>query len=287
MSPATLAGPSNVLMTGVSKQLGQRDVLRNVDVRAQGGITTVLGANGAGKTTLLRCLATALQPDGGQLLVDGLDPTHEADRIEIRRRLGYQPQDVQANRRSTVYDVMDYLAVLKKLGAEQERRNLILKALQQVGLADRAGDRVADLSGGMRQRVGVAQALLGHPTLVILDEPAAGLDPDQRLALRSIISGLATSATVIVSTHLTDEAAAISDQILVMDHGNLVFTGTPGQLAAVANGAVWLSATPPTGDVRATWRLPDGRHRCLGAPPDGSALVDPTVEDGYLLLVRT
>ena len=156
--------------------------------------------------------------------------------------------------------------------------------LDAVELADRASDRVASLSGGMVRRVALAQALLGSPRLLVLDEPAAGLDPDQRLRLRDRLSTLGEQATVVVSTHLTDEAAAVSTSVVVIDAGRLRFHGSPAQLTARAQGHVWISPQPPV-SARRTWRLPDGSHRCIGDPPPGAQLVPPTMEDGYLMLV--
>lgn len=274
--------PAQVLTFAIWKRFGAIEALRGVDLALQGGLITLLGPNGSGKTTLLRCLATVSAPDDGSLMIDGLDPRHESDRIEIRRRLGYQPQHPEMAPAATVFDVMDYLAVLKRHDDERARRHLVYDALDRVGLAGRAADRVGDLSGGMRQRLGVAQAILGSPGLLLLDEPAAGLDPDERFRLREILAERRHQATVIVSTHLTDEAA-IGDTVLVLLDGRLQFVGAPSALAGSAAGRSWIQSHEPMG-VRASWRLADGRYRCLGSPPPGVELVQPTLEDGYLLL---
>lgn len=273
---------SQVLAFGLSKRFGSLRALDGVDVALHGGLLTLLGPNGSGKTTLLRCVATIVTPDGGSLLIDGLDPRHEADRIEVRRRLGYVPQDPGLASSATVFDVVDYLAVLKEQTDERRRRAAVFTALEQVGLAGRAGQQIRRLSGGMIQRVALAQALLGDPSLLILDEPAAGLDPDERLRLREILSDRRLSCTVLQSTHLTDEAA-VSDTVLVMASGRIVFAGTPGRLADQADGRTWIQPTEPCG-VRASWRQANGWYRCLGDPPSNASLVPPTLEDGYLLL---
>jgi ABC-2 type transport system ATP-binding protein len=181
-----------------------------------------------------------------------------------------------------VFDVIDYLAVLKGHREQRHRRTLVHRALDEVGLADRTGDRVASLSGGMQQRLGVAQALLGQPSLLVLDEPAAGLDPDERFRLRESLAARRHQATVVVSTHLTDEAA-VGDTVLVVIDGALRYVGRPDALAATANGRAWITDREPS-EVRASWKLADGRFRCLGNPPPGAAVVPPTLEDGYLLL---
>ncbi len=273
-------------VAGLTHGFETRPVLDGIDVLAQGGVLSLLGANGAGKTTLLRCLATVLRPDDGTIRVDGLDPTREAERIEVRRRVGYLPQEVGFTRSATVFDTLDHVAVLKEFRDERRRRHLVFDALDRVRLTDRAGDRVTSLSGGMRRRLGLAQAIIGHPTLLILDEPAAGLDPDERQRVRSLLADRRREQTTIVSTHLTDEATE-SDVVLVLHGGRIVFADAPGRLAAVASGRVWIQSDAPGPDALASWRRPDGAHRCLGMPPPGAATEPPTVEDGYLLLTTT
>ncbi len=274
--------PSQVLVFGLSRRFGRLQALDGVDLALEGGLITLLGPNGSGKTTLLRCLATIDVAAGDSVLIDGMNPRHESDRIEIRRRLGYQPQQPGLAPASRVFDVVDYLAVLKGHHDERARRHLVYRSLDLVGLGDRAADRVGDLSGGMVRRLELAQAVLGGPSLLLLDEPAAGLDPDERFRLREIVAGRRHQATVVVSTHLTDEAA-IGDTVLVLIEGRLRFAGQPSALAATAAGRAWVQDHEPVG-ARATWRQADGRHRCLGQPPAGAQLVDPTLEDGYLLL---
>lgn len=275
---------SSVLAFGLAKSFGGTAVLDGVDCSIQGGLTAVLGPNGAGKSTLLRCLATVLAPDAGSLLIDGLDPRFESDRIEVRRRLGYLPQAHGIEGRSRVFDALDYLAVLKQCGDERQRRHMVYDALERVGLADRVAEHVEDLSGGMRQRLGLAQALLAAPTLMILDEPASGLDPDERFRLREIVAERRARSTVVMSTHLTDEVLHC-DTVIVLNGGTIRFVGSPSKLAAVAAGRTWRAPVKPSA-VRASWLQADGQYRCLGTPPPGAELVSSTVEDGYLLLVE-
>lgn len=274
---------AHVHVEALTHRFGSREVLGGIDLLTQGGVLSLLGANGAGKTTLLRCLATVLRPTNGTIRIDGLDPLREAERIEVRRRLGYLPQEVGFTHSATVFDTIDHVAVLKEHRDERRRRHLVFDALERVRLDDRACDRVSSLSGGMKRRLGVAQAIIGHPTFLVLDEPAAGLDPDERQRFRALLADRRRDQTTIVSTHLTDEAAE-SDVVLVLHDGRIVFADTPARLAAVASDRVWAQPHPPGPDARASWQRPDGTHRCLGVPPPGAVTELPTVEDGYLLL---
>jgi ABC-2 type transport system ATP-binding protein len=157
--------------------------------------------------------------------------------------------------------------------------------LEDVGLTDVMHKKIRTLSGGMRQRVALAAVLIGSPQLLVLDEPATGLDPDQRLQLRSILSRAAASGTVLLSTHNTAEVAALCQQVDVMIEGRVRFTGTPAELAAVANGRVWEDEEQDPSAL-CSWATSDGTYRHLGRPPAGAALMEPTVDDGYLLVAR-
>jgi ABC-2 type transport system ATP-binding protein len=275
---------ASVMVLDAHKRFGARAALAGVSLSATRGVTTILGPNGAGKTSLLRALATVQELDHGRITVDGLDASSRHQRTEIRRRLGYLPQDIGFSLRATAFDVVDYLTVLKGWSDTRARRREVWLALDRVGLATRASDRVGALSGGLRQRLALAQAIVGSPPLIILDEPSAGFDPAQRLELRTLLSELARRSTVIVSTHQTDDAAVCSDVVFVLDGGELRFSGTPAQLASHARGRTWRSRAT-TGRERAWWRLPSGEVRCIGDPPPDAIIDEPTVEDGYLLLL--
>jgi ABC-2 type transport system ATP-binding protein len=274
----------DVKVRRVVKQYRGRTALGGVDLDAGPGVTGLLGPNGAGKTTLLRIVATVLRADGGDVRVLGLDPRRPDDRHAIRCRLGYQPQEPGFFQGFTVGAFIDYVAVLKEITDRAVRRREVIRVIELVGLDDVAGRKIRKLSGGMRRRVAIAQALLGNPRVLILDEPTAGLDPEQRLRFREVVSDIAATSTVLLSTHQTDDVAALCDRVLVLDDGHIRFCGTPGELTARADGHVWLADQPGQG-ARASWRTAAGEHRVVGPPPPGGRPIAPTIEDGYLMLL--
>jgi ABC-2 type transport system ATP-binding protein len=274
-----------VEIDGLTKRYGSTRAVDGVSLSTGPGVVGLLGPNGAGKTTLLRMVATVLAPDAGRLRLCGLDPARPAERLEIRRRLGYLPQNPGLYRGFTAFDLVDYVAVLKEHTDADWRRRETRRVLEAVGLADVMHRRIRTLSGGMRQRVALAAALLGEPDLLVLDEPATGLDPEQRLQLRSTLSRAAASATVLLSTHNTAEVAALCQRVFVMTGGRVQFSGTPAELAAVAAGRVWEAEREDPTALR-SWVTAEGRYRHLGDPPSGASGVEPTVDDGYLLVTR-
>lgn len=268
----------------VTKTYGGTPALDGVSFELRTGITGLLGPNGAGKTTLLRCLATVLAPDRGRIEVLGFDPERPKDRTEIRRRIGYLPQEPGFYRTFTCFEFLDYLAILKEHTDRAERHAEIRRVLQLTGLTDRSTTKIRKLSGGMRRRLALAQSLIGDPQLLILDEPTAGLDPELRFRFRELVTELANDRTVLISTHQTEDVAAICDRVIVLDTGRVRFDGTPGDLIEIARGKVWLSAERPS-TARITWRTANGDFRAVGDPPEGANLIEPTIEDGYLMLV--
>ncbi|MGH9225976.1 MAG: ABC transporter ATP-binding protein [Acidimicrobiales bacterium] len=275
---------TTVSLTGVEKSYGRTRAVAGVNLVAGTGITGLLGPNGAGKTTLMRMVATVLAPDCGRVRLLGHDPGEAAGRLAIRRRLGYVPQEPGYHRNFTAFEFVDYVAILKEMTDRQARHDEVRRALGLVGLADVSGKKIKALSGGMRRRVALAQALLGSPDLLVLDEPTAGLDPEQRLRFREVVSAAATDATVLLSTHQTEDVSALCQRVVVMHEGVVHYDGTTRGLAEGARGRVWLAAERHP-SAHLSWRTGDGRHRNIGDAPPGVDLVEPTIEDGYLLLV--
>ncbi len=275
---------ATIRMSQLRKRYGATDAVADLSLRIDAGVTGLLGPNGAGKTTLMRMLATVLAPTSGRLRLLGFDPSDPDERTELRRRLGYMPQEPGFHRQFTAFEFVDYIAILKEMTDTRARHREVRRVLEAVGLGDVAGRRIRKLSGGMRRRIALAQALLGDPQLLVLDEPSAALDPEQRLRFRELISDLGDERVVLVSTHQTEDVAALCQRVIVLSDGHDAFDGTPAELSALARDRVWI-ADERDPFAQLWWRTAEGRHRHVGDPPPGAQLVEPTIEDGYLLLV--
>jgi ABC-type multidrug transport system ATPase subunit len=225
----------NVDITDLTRRFGRTQAVAGVSLRTGAGVFGLLGPNGAGKTSLLRMMATVLPPTSGQLRLLGRDPRSYAPRREIRRRLGYLPQNLGYYPGFTVAEFVEYFALLKDMPPGQVPR-AVAAAVEHVGLGDRARTKLRTLSGGMLRRVGIAQAIVNGPELLLLDEPTAGLDPEQRVAFRALLRDLGQRATVIVSTHLVEDVGAACTEVALMDAGKIVFHGTPDELTARGEG---------------------------------------------------
>jgi ABC-2 type transport system ATP-binding protein len=277
-----------IALTGISKSYGATTALGGVDLSLDRGVTGLLGPNGAGKTTLLRIVATSIAPDRGEVRLLGRDPlASQRELVEIRRTLGYLPQELGFPSDMTTFGFLDYLAVLKEWNNQAARTREVRRVIELVGLGDCATKRVVKLSGGQRRRVALAQALLGDPRILVLDEPTTGLDPAQRASLRQTLSIIAAESVVLLSTHQTEDVAALCERVVVLAAGQVRFDGSVLDLVGSAEGQVWLCDEPATTGV-ATWRTGTGRHRIVGGPrPPGSDLAEPTLEDAYLLMLGT
>ena len=233
----------NVEISDLTRRFGRTQAVAGVTLATGPGVFGLLGPNGAGKTSLLRMLATVIPPTSGRLRLLGRNPSVYGPRREIRRRLGYLPQNLGYYPGFTVVEFVEYFALLKDMPAGRVP-GAVAAAVEQVGLGDKARAKLRTLSGGMLRRVGIAQAIVNQPELLLLDEPTAGLDPEQRVAFRALLRELGQRATVIVSTHLVEDVGAACSQVALMDQGRLVFHGTPGELTARAEGTAAAGDAP-------------------------------------------
>jgi ABC-2 type transport system ATP-binding protein len=212
----------NIELSDLTRRFGRTYAVAGVSMEAGPGVFGLLGPNGAGKTSLLRMMATVLPPTSGQLRLLGRDPGSSGPRREIRRRLGYLPQNLGYYPGFTVAEFVEYFALLKDMPPGRVPR-AVAAAVEQVGLGDKAKAKL--------------QAIVNDPDLLLLDEPTAGLDPEQRVAFRAILRGLGERATVVVSTHLVEDVGAACSQVALMDAGKVVFDGTPAELIARGEGS--------------------------------------------------
>jgi ABC-2 type transport system ATP-binding protein len=228
-APATYAWAVHAEQLRV--KAGRHLAVDGLDLRLQTGVHGLLGPNGAGKTTLMRALATVLKPSGGQLTLLGETVSGRADLRLVRRGIGYLPQEFGYYPRFTVREFVEYMAWLKEVpkaaipGAAQ-------RAIERVRLTAKAGARLKTLSGGMVRRVGIAQAIVNDPRVLLLDEPTVGLDPEQRLDFRDLLADIGVDACVLVSTHLVEDVVAACTDVVLMNEGRVVFQGGPDALIA-------------------------------------------------------
>ncbi|WP_330349047.1 ABC transporter ATP-binding protein [Streptomyces sp. NBC_00582] len=277
-----LTEPSTLRADGLALRFGGTRALDGVSLRLTRGVTGLLGPNGAGKTTLLRVLATAVPADEGRFTALGHDPRTAAGRLALRRDLGYLPQTPGFHPDFTAFEFVDYVAILKELTDRGARHREVRRVLDAVDLSEVRGKRLKRLSGGMRQRVALAAALVGDPGFLVLDEPTVGLDPEQRMRFRELIAQAGEGRTVLLSTHQTEDVAMLCHRVIVLARGRVRFEGTPAELTSRAQGRVWSSTERHPGAL-AGWRTGLGTFRNIGDPPAGADLLEPTLEDGYLL----
>lgn len=235
----TLAGLTHVYPNGTR-------ALDDVSLTIPRGMYGLLGPNGAGKSTLMRCVATLQIPTGGAIRFGEGDTTIDVLREPARLRavLGYLPQDFGVYPRVSAYEMLDHLAVLKGVAGRGERRETVEALLQQVNLWDVRRKAIAGFSGGMRQRFGIAQALIGNPRLVIVDEPTAGLDPEERNRFNNLLAEIGENVAVILSTHIVDDVADLCQRMAIIAGGRIVREGRPLELIAALQGRVWRRVVP-------------------------------------------
>jgi ABC-type multidrug transport system ATPase subunit len=225
-------------ITGLSKTYGSGvRALDRVDLSIRRGLFGLLGPNGAGKSTLMRTVAALQEPDEGRIVLDGLDVLAEPH--ELRRRLGYLPQDFGVYPGVSALLLLDHIAVLKGIGDKRARREQVHALLELTNLHDARHKAVSTFSGGMRQRFGIAQALIGNPGLIIVDEPTAGLDPEERNRFLNLLAEIGENVVVILSTHIVDDVSDLCPLMAVIADGRIRLEGAPTELIAKTRGRIW------------------------------------------------
>ena len=268
--------------------------LNDVDLTIPSGMFGLLGPNGAGKTTLMRILAGILRPTSGDLYIGEYDGNMEKGRMAIKRVLGYLPQELGVYPDLSAREFLDYIGILKGMDDRKFRQKRVGELLEVVSLTNVANRKLKTFSGGMKRRIGIAQALLNNPKLLIVDEPTAGLDPEERIRFRNLLSELAEDRTVLLSTHIVEDIAQTCRNLAIMNNGYVIFQGTTADLTLEARGKVWTVTTTgskPQGDftVVSTMHMGDSvQYRLVGelASPNGAVPTEPSLEDSYVWLMR-
>ena len=258
------------------------------------GMFGLIGANGAGKTTLMRILASLVRPTSGSVTVFGNDLSTATGRAATKAILGYLPQELGLYPSLSAREFLDYLAILKGINDPKARRSQIAELIDTVRLNEVADRRLKTYSGGMKRRFGIAQALLGNPRLLIVDEPTAGLDPEERVRLRNMLAELSKRCTVILSTHIIEDISASCTDLALMYRGKVLYHGAPAGMIAAARGHVWTvltaGAQPNHGvSVVSTLQMQDGvQYRIVGEPDpsERATPVEPSLEDGYIWITH-
>ena len=281
-----------IVIKNLSKNYGRKAALKNVSVTIHSGMYGLLGRNGAGKTSLMRILATLSVPSGGEVSMNGI-PINETGKI--REIVGYLSQNFSFYRNMSVYDAMDYLGLLSNL-PDKIRKERIASLLEQVNLKENMRTKIKALSGGMKQRLGIAQALLHDPQILIVDEPTAGLDPEERIRFRNMLSEFAEDKIVILSTHISSDVETSCENIGVLDNGKMIWNGAAEELIKQAEGKVYLISAEKKQDkiIREKYTVLNiiasgsgTQYRVLSEtlPEEKHILQDPTLEDGYMYLL--
>lgn len=273
---------------------GGVQALQGVDLEIGTGMFGLVGPNGAGKTTLMRILAGLVRPSQGAVTVFGHDMRSQSGKQAAKALIGYLPQELGFYPDLTAVEFLDYMGILKGIKEKERRRRQTAELLEMVRLGEAAQRKIKTYSGGMKRRVGIAQALLGDPQLIIVDEPTAGLDPEERVRLRNLLADTAQHCTVLLSTHIIEDISQSCNDLAVLHQGRVRFRGSPRELIAGARGKVWLITTDgarPDEDLAivSTLQLRDGvQYRVIGESTKGyqGEPVEPSLEDGYIWLMR-
>ena len=271
--------------------------LKGINLKIENGMYGLLGPNGAGKTTLMRILAGIINPTDGEIVINGINIRTEEGKRKMKAMLGYLPQELGLYPDLTAREFIDYLAILKGVDNKKNRQNRIEHILELVSLTDVADRKIKGYSGGMKRRVGIAQALVNDPKILIVDEPTAGLDPEERIKFRNLLVNLATDRIVLLSTHIVGDIGQTCQRLAVLVNGRLKYEGDPITLTNQAKGHVWSiesgDGTKPDHDltVVSMQHMPNSTHyRVVGETVSHypqAKIEEPSLEDAYMWLMKT
>ena len=275
---------------------GAPPAIDDLNLEISHGTFGLLGPNGAGKTTLIRVLSTQLAPTKGNVTVDGWDL--QRHRAEVRQRLGYLPQHFGAYPQLTAGEFLDYMARLAGLHSGRERKERVASALENVGLSEVLQQRTGTFSGGMMRRLGIAQALLGDPEFLIVDEPTTGLDPEERIRFRGLLGRLSRDRAILISTHIVGDISSTCEAVALIDRGKLRYQGAPEDLVRLAEGKAWSVTVDDAGfeDISRRFHVvtvaPEGDALLLRVVGDAEPLpsaepVAPNMEDAYVYFMES
>jgi ABC-type multidrug transport system ATPase subunit len=281
-------------ITGISKTYPNGvKALKNLSLTIGNNMFGLLGPNGAGKSTLMRTVATLQDPDSGTIFLDGIDVLKEKN--AVRKVLGYLPQEFGVYPKLSALDMLTHLAVLKGIASKTERKDIVDTLLKQTNLWDARKKALSTYSGGMKQRFGIAQALLANPKLIIVDEPTAGLDPAERNRFLNLLSSIASNVTVILSTHIVDDVRELCPRMAIIASGEVLLEGSPAESLDALKGRIWSKVVPTDAEVLEMERalqvisthLVGGLHEVRvysdASPAEGFTPVDSGLEDVYFL----
>lgn len=267
--------------------------LDDVSLDIPRGMFGLLGPNGAGKSTLMRTIATLQEPDSGSIMLGDLDVLQS--KTEVRQRLGYLPQEFGVYPKISAYDMLDHIAILK--GISSQRRELVEDLLKRVNLWDVRKKALGGFSGGMKQRFGIAQALIGDPKLIIVDEPTAGLDPGERNRFYNLLSEIGEQVIVILSTHIVEDVKELCPQMAIIDKGRVLFSGSPNDALQGVRDRIWTSAVPRASMQALIQELPVISTRMVAGQPvlhvfseqppaDGFRVTEADLEDVFFTYIK-
>lgn len=272
----------------VGKKAGKK-ALNDVSLQIESpSLIGLLGPNGAGKSTLMKLLVAELIPTSGKILIDGV-PLLKNER-KLKASLGYLPQSFGLYDELTVWQFLDYMAALKGI---KNSKKVIKEVIEKTNLTEKRKARISTLSGGQRQRVGIAQALMGNPELLIFDEPTVGLDPEERINFRNLFSKTAQDKIVLLSTHIIEDVQSVCDKLIVINHGQILFTGTPEELIVLAHNHVGVFEEKTEQRVNQEYKITSRVNTARGIAcrivaetlPAFAEAVEPTLEDAYMYLI--